>query len=122
MSQIGPDRTDLARLRALTDEEIERAVKADPDAAPILDAAWFAAARAAAPPEKEMISIRIDKAVLDFFRSLGPGYQTRINATLRTFVEHAPKTKKIRSNALHRGRRVSQHRRPSSSNRRAAAE
>jgi BrnA antitoxin of type II toxin-antitoxin system len=40
------------------------------------------------PPAKEVISIRIDKDVLSFFRSTGPGYQTRMNAVLRAFVEH----------------------------------
>ncbi|MGH7126670.1 MAG: BrnA antitoxin family protein [Stellaceae bacterium] len=76
-------------MRALTDEDIERAVAGDPDAAPLLDAAWFASARAVMPPEKEMISIRLDKDVVSYFRSLGPGYQTRINALLRALMERA---------------------------------
>ncbi len=69
----------LFLVRALTDEDIERALATDPDAA-LLDAAWFASACAVLPPEKEMISIRLDKDVLNYFRSLGPYYQTRINA------------------------------------------
>lgn len=73
----------------MTDEEIERAVADDPDAAPLLDAAWFASAKAVMPPEKEMISIRLDKDVVSYFRSLGPGYQTRINALLRALMERA---------------------------------
>jgi uncharacterized protein (DUF4415 family) len=89
LAEAGPDRTDHRRVRALTDEDIERAVASDPDAAPLLDAAWFASARAVMPPEKEMISIRLDKDVLTYFRSLGPGYQTRINALLRALMERA---------------------------------
>lgn len=88
LRSTGPDRTDWQRVDALTDAEIERAVKEDPDAAPILDAAWFARAERVPAPGKEQISIRLDREVLDYFRGLGPRYQTRINAVLRSFVEH----------------------------------
>jgi hypothetical protein len=37
----GEDRTDYERLRGLTDEEIEEAVRSDPDAPPLLDEDWF---------------------------------------------------------------------------------
>ena len=41
----------------------------------------------AAPPSvpgvKEMVSLRIDRDVLDVFQSDGPGWQDRINAALR---------------------------------------
>lgn len=37
-----------------------------------------------APPEgKEMVSLRLDRAVLDHFQEDGPGWQERINAALR---------------------------------------
>ncbi|HUF10555.1 MAG TPA: BrnA antitoxin family protein [Rhodothermales bacterium] len=39
-----------------------------------------------ATPEKKQISIKIDREVLDYFRKDGPGYQTRMNAVLRSFV------------------------------------
>ena len=35
------------------------------------------------PPAKEMVSLRIDRDVLDFFQESGPGWQERINAALR---------------------------------------
>ena len=37
----------------------------------------------AVPGVKEMVSIRIDREVLDFFQEDGPGWQDRINAALR---------------------------------------
>ena len=41
-------------------------------------------ARPAAPPgAKEMVSLRIDRDVLDYFQADGPGWQDRINAALR---------------------------------------
>lgn len=36
---------------------------------------------------KEPIKLRIDRDVLAFFKSQGKGYQTRMNAVLRTYVE-----------------------------------
>jgi uncharacterized protein (DUF4415 family) len=42
---------------------------------------------ATAPPgAKEMVSLRIDRDVLDVFQAEGPGWQDRINAALRKAV------------------------------------
>ena len=38
-------------------------------------------------PPKASVSLRIDVDVLDWFKSRGSGYQTRINAVLRAFKE-----------------------------------
>ena len=35
------------------------------------------------PGAKEMVSLRIDRDVLDYFQAEGPGWQERINAALR---------------------------------------
>ncbi len=35
------------------------------------------------PGVKEMVSLRIDRDVLDYFQEDGPGWQDRINAALR---------------------------------------
>ena len=43
--------------------------------------------RPAAPPgAKEMVSLRIDREVLDYFQAEGPGWQDRINAALRKAI------------------------------------
>jgi uncharacterized protein (DUF4415 family) len=34
-------------------------------------------------PRKQRISLRVDREVVDWFKSKGPGYQTRINRILR---------------------------------------
>ena len=44
-------------------------------------------ARVVMPPTKQIISVRIDRDVLAFFKSQGRGYQTRINAVLRSYME-----------------------------------
>jgi len=38
-------------------------------------------------PPKASISLRIDADVLEWLKSQGPGYQTRINAILRAFKD-----------------------------------
>ncbi len=38
-------------------------------------------------PKKQQITLRIDEDVLDWFKAQGTGYQTRINAVLRAFVD-----------------------------------
>jgi uncharacterized protein (DUF4415 family) len=38
-------------------------------------------------PKKALFSMRIDEDVLEWFRSLGEGYQSRINALLRAYME-----------------------------------
>ena len=43
------------------------------------------------PTPKKLLSLRIDNDVLDWFKQQGPGYQTRINAVLRAFVQQAEK-------------------------------
>lgn len=36
---------------------------------------------------KKLISLRVDPEVLDFFKSQGPGYQTRMNAVLTAYMQ-----------------------------------
>lgn len=38
------------------------------------------------PGVKELVSLRIDRDVLDYFQEAGPGWQERINAVLRKAV------------------------------------
>jgi uncharacterized protein (DUF4415 family) len=85
-------RTDWARVDALTDEDIAKAVANDPDAVPI-DIDWSDAVLVI-PPKKTAISIRVDEDVLDFFRKEGDGYQRRINAVLRSYMQQKAKPKK----------------------------
>jgi len=38
-------------------------------------------------PRKQRISLRVDREVVDWFKSKGPGYQTRINRILRRVMQ-----------------------------------
>ena len=71
----------------LDDKQIERAVADDEDAAPIGDDGFWKNARVIMPVPKQAISIRIDEDVLTFFKKVGPGYQSRMNAVLRSYME-----------------------------------
>lgn len=89
----GESRSDWARIDAMTDAEIEAQMRDDPDWADLLDVDWSKAI-VVYPVEKQAVSIRLDSDVLDFFKSDGKGYQTRINAVLRTYMNEVRKLKK----------------------------
>lgn len=80
-------RTDWARLDAMTEEEIEANALTDPDNPPWTDEE-LKNARLVMPEDrgKTPVSIRLDNEVLDYFRSQGRGYQSRINAVLKAYV------------------------------------
>jgi uncharacterized protein (DUF4415 family) len=75
------------RFDAIKDSDIRRTTESDPEAAPILDANWFRKAKIVLPEPKQPVSLRLDRDVLEWFKRQGKGYQTRINAVLRTFIE-----------------------------------
>ena len=43
--------------------------------------------RPAIPNAKEMVSLRLDRDILDHFQAGGPGWQDRINDALRKLIE-----------------------------------
>lgn len=78
--------TDWARVSAFTDAEIERMAKADPENPATVAADW-ANAVVGTPPAKTPVNARFDADVVDWFKSQGRGYQTRMNAVLRRYME-----------------------------------
>ncbi|MGZ8291342.1 MAG: BrnA antitoxin family protein [Telluria sp.] len=40
-----------------------------------------------ATPQKQIVTIRLDVDMLEWFKAAGPGYQTRINQLLREHME-----------------------------------
>ena len=75
----GEDRTDWVRaaLVPLPDGS-------DPDDA--MEEVEWATAELPMPRRKRHASLRLDADVLDWFKAQGKGYQTRINAVLRSYV------------------------------------
>ncbi|MBP6514254.1 MAG: BrnA antitoxin family protein [Steroidobacteraceae bacterium] len=78
--------TDLKRVRKLADADIVR----DADA-PVWTPELFARAvlkQGLKPvPKKMLLSLRIDADVVEWFRGQGAGYQSRMNALLRAYME-----------------------------------
>ena len=74
-------RTNWSNVKAQTDSDI------DTSEIPELDVDFFKSADLRMPSNKASITVRLDSDVLDWFRNQGRGYQTRINAVLRTYME-----------------------------------
>ena len=89
----GESRSDLARVRAKTEEELERDIANDTDFKDV-SRDWYKDAEAVMPTQKKLLSLRLDADVIEWFKERGPGYQTRMNAVLRAFVNHKQKRKK----------------------------
>jgi uncharacterized protein (DUF4415 family) len=79
-------RISASDLKRLPPGKTDWAVASDPDAAP-LDLDW-SKAKIYYPKGKLPVSLRVDADVFAFFKSIGRGYQTRMNAVLRSYVEH----------------------------------
>ena len=78
-------RSDWDRAAAMTPPEIAASIARDPDeAGMIVD--WDGA-RIDLPEPKAVLHMRVDSDVLEFFRRSGRGYQTRINAILRSYMK-----------------------------------
>ncbi len=73
-------RTDWRKLAARPDHKI------DTSDIPELDEDFFHAATLRLPQAKQLVSIRVDRDVLDWFKQQGKGYQTKINAVLQAYV------------------------------------
>jgi uncharacterized protein (DUF4415 family) len=75
-------RTDWKGLRKLEDREIDFSDIPETD-----EKFWENAAVMVIPKAKTHLSLRLDEDVVDWFRRQGPGYQTRMNAVLRSYVQ-----------------------------------
>lgn len=92
------DLTDWDALRAMTDEDIERAAASDPDAPLMTDEDW-ANARIVWPEGKEPIAIRVDRDIVQWFGNHGLDYGAKINCVLREYIEAQKRTRKRGSRA-----------------------
>ena len=77
----GCDRTDWARVDALTQEEIEASIDVEDEGVPD-----FSNVFVGMPPTKQQLTVRFDPDVIAWFKAQGPGYQTRMNAVLRSYM------------------------------------
>jgi len=85
MQECGESKSNWAKASAMTDAEIEVAIAGDADeASMVVD---WSKASVELPQPKAILNMRVDYDVLEFFRNQVKGYQTKINAVLRSYVD-----------------------------------
>ena len=77
--------TDWQRLDNMTDEEID--LSDCPEIAPKKFAKAVVRRGLPVNKNKAQVTLRIDSDVLEWFKSQGKGYQTKINSLLRAYME-----------------------------------
>jgi uncharacterized protein (DUF4415 family) len=81
----GESLSDFDAVSRLTEEDIREQAAQDPE-----ERNWdWARASLELPKPKVGIHIKLDADIIAFFKRGGGGYQTRINAALKSFVKHA---------------------------------
>jgi len=84
----GESQSDWAAADAMTEEGLEAAIASDPDEAGLqhnLDN-WDNVI-IGFPKPKRQLTVRLDGDIIEWFKDSGKGYQTRVNAVLRSYVE-----------------------------------
>jgi uncharacterized protein (DUF4415 family) len=90
-AQTTTSQTDRKRLKDMPEEAITAAAETDADNLPMDDPFFETAHRL--PPSallkeaKQQITLRIDAEVLEWFRACGSGYQSKMNAVLKAYVQ-----------------------------------
>ena len=77
--------TDWQRLDAMTEEDID--LSDCPEITPELFAKAVVQRGLPVSTNKAQVTLRIDRDVLEWFKSQGRGYQTQINALLKAYME-----------------------------------
>lgn len=84
-SHKGRSGTDWGKLRRMSAATIRKGIAADPDAH-ATDEEFWKSAKVVMPAPKEIVTMRLDADLLRWFRQQR-GYQTRINAILRAYMQ-----------------------------------
>jgi uncharacterized protein (DUF4415 family) len=86
VSAFRKSRTDVRRLRQVTDATMVKDGDV-PEWTPAMFARALARKGLRPVPKKVLLSLRVDADVIDWFKAQGAGYQSRMNALLRAFME-----------------------------------
>ena len=79
-------KTDWDRLKAMSEEEIEAKALADLDAQPT-DETFWTDAEVRRLEKKAPISVKLDPDLVEWFKSHGTDYQSRINKVLKAYKD-----------------------------------
>lgn len=70
----------------------KKQVQIDYSDIPSTDEKFWESAEVIIPQKKKSITLRLDSEVLEWFKEHGKGYQTKINAVLKTYVARSKST------------------------------
>ncbi len=93
MISRGETKTDWIRAAATTPADVERQIAEDPELT--VPEAWRETIRPGVAPwpidhdNKRQVTIRLDAAVIDFFKAGGRDWQSRINALLASHIRQS---------------------------------
>jgi uncharacterized protein (DUF4415 family) len=80
-SARGKGKSDFKLLRGMRDTDI------DDSEIPRLGKSFWKKAKLVMPEPKARLTIRVDRDVVQWLKKAGRGYQTRINAILRSYMD-----------------------------------
>jgi uncharacterized protein (DUF4415 family) len=80
-----PSKTNWGKVQATTQQELGRAIAEDSDERD-LTPDWTKAELVIRRPKKS-VTLRMDEELLDWFKRQGRGYQTKMQAVLRSYME-----------------------------------
>ena len=81
LNELSISKERMAQLESL------QAAAVDTSDIPELDASFWKEARLSVPAGKKQLTLRLDADVLAWLKAQGRGYQSRINAILRSYYE-----------------------------------
>jgi uncharacterized protein (DUF4415 family) len=82
----GESLTDWARVRALSDADVEATAADDPDWQDV-DPDWVEKAKPVQPVRKRRLTLALDEDVVEWFRSQDGHYRLRMSAILRAYMQ-----------------------------------
>ena len=82
MRAAGLSKTNWARVDAMTEEELEASIDHDEEG----EFDW-SNVMTEIPGPKQQLTVRFDADIIEWFKAQGAGYQTRMNAVLRSYVD-----------------------------------
>jgi uncharacterized protein (DUF4415 family) len=88
MKKRSGSRTDKVKLHRKGDKYLNY------EDSPITDKEFWKDAEVFMPRQKVHISLRLDENIIDYFKAEGSGYQSRINAILKAYVNAHPHQKR----------------------------
>ena len=79
-------KTNYKKINKLSDNDINYSD------IPETDEKFWSDAQIIFPTKKTHLSIRLDDDIISWFKQFGRGYQTKINAVLRSYISNTQKT------------------------------